>query len=115
MFIQADQIDNTEVPKLHAKSLWTPHPALPVELRPPVMKFVQELPELHFEEPIDGEQYLWSKDILDRLQDFAFTKGFAVVILSGSQNKGRMRFGCVHHGKARDTRKIDDSDTPAGP
>ena len=59
---------------------------------------------------MDGEQYLWSNHILDRLQDLAFTKGFAVVILSGSQQKGRMRFGCVHHGKPRDTRKIDASD-----
>ena len=66
---------------------------------------------------MDGEQYLWPNHILDRLQDFAFTKGFAVVILSGSQNKGQMRFGCVHHGETRDTRKIDkadDSDTSTG-
>ena len=38
------------------------------------------------------------------------------MILSGSEKKGRMRFDCIHHGKARDTRKIDhhDSDTPTG-
>ena len=67
-------------------------------------------------EPIDGEQYLWPKDILNQLQDYAFTKGFAIMILSGSEKKGRMRFDCIHHGKARDTRKIDhhDSDTPTG-
>ncbi|RPB23653.1 hypothetical protein L211DRAFT_849640 [Terfezia boudieri ATCC MYA-4762] len=33
--------------------------------------------------------------------------------VSGSQQKGRMRFGCVHHGKPRDTRKIDDPEIGA--
>lgn len=96
---------------LLAKGQWMPHPSLPAELVATISKFIQQLPEVHCEEPIDGEQYPWPNIILDRLQDFAFTKGFAVVTLSGSQNKGRMRFGCVHHGKPRDTRKIDNSDT----
>lgn len=100
-----------EVPTLCAKTSWAPHPSLPSDLQATVVKFVQQLPDLHCEEPIDGEQYLWPNQILNRLQDFAFTKGFAVVTLSGSQTKGRMRFGCVHHGKPRDTRKLDDSDT----
>ena len=114
MSIQPDLVNDTQAPKLYAKSQRTPHLALPHELHPPVVKFAQELPELHYEEPIDGEQYLWPKDI--QLRDYASTKGFAIVILSGSEKKGRMRFSCVHHGKARDTRKIDDhdSDTPIG-
>ena len=82
-----------------------------VELIATISKFVQLVPEVHCEEPIDQEQYPWPNVILGRLQDFAFTKGFAVVTLSGSQNEGRMRFGCVHHGKPRDTRKIDNPDS----
>ena len=103
-----------KVPTLLAKASWALHPILPSEVRSTISKFIQELPDLHCEEPIDGEQFLWSNDILDDLQDFAFTQGFTVVILSGSQNKGRMRFGCVHHGKPRDTRKMDDSETEIG-
>ena len=86
---------------LVAKTLWTPNPTLANELRTMVSNVVDKLPPLHCEEPIDGEQYLWSNDILDRLQDYAFTQGFAVVTLSGPQAKGRMRFGCIHDGKAR--------------
>jgi len=62
---------------------------------------------------MDGEQYPWTNNILDRLQDYAFTKGFAVVTLTGSEKKGGMRFGCVHHGKPRDTRKLDNPVTEA--
>ena len=105
---------DTKIPALLAKNLWTPHPTLSDELRSTVSKFVQKLPDLHCQQPMDGEQYLWPNHILDRLQDYAFTQGFAVVILSGSQKKGRMRFGCIHHGKPRDTRKIDNTDTAIG-
>ena len=62
---------------------------------------------------MDGEQYPWPNNVLDRLQDYAFTKGFVVVTLTGSEKKGRMRFGFVHHGKPWDTRKPDDQDSAA--
>ena len=57
---------------------------------------------------MDGEQYPQPNIILelDRLQEFAFTKGFAFFTIGGSQNKGRIRFGCGHHGKPRDTEKL---------
>ena len=106
--------DEPIVTSLLAKSQWAPHPALPTELIATVSKFVKQLPELHCEDPIDGERYPWPNFILDRLQDFAFTKGFAIVTLSGSQQKGRMRYGCVHHGKPRDTRKLDNPQTSKG-
>ncbi|KAF8442789.1 hypothetical protein BDZ91DRAFT_787249 [Kalaharituber pfeilii] len=96
---------------LNAKNTWAPHPSLPKDLVPFVAKIVQQLPALHCEEPMDGEAYLRPNIAMDRLQDFAFTKGFAVVTLSGSQKKGRMRFGCIHHGKPRDTRKLDIDDS----
>ena len=66
------------MPALLAKSLWTPHSVLPKELMSVFSNFVHELPDLHCEEPIDGEQYLLANQILDCLQDYAFTKGFAV-------------------------------------
>jgi len=62
-----------------------------------IAKVVRQLPDLHCEDAMDDEQYPWTNNILDRLQDYAFTTGFAVVTLTGSEEKGRMRFGCVHH------------------
>jgi len=59
---------------------------------------------------MSDEQYPWTNNILDRLQDYAFTKGFAVAALTGSEKKGGMRFGCVHPGKPPDTRKLDNPD-----
>ena len=50
---------------------------------------------------MDGEQYPWPNLTWNRLQDYA-TKVFAVVTLSGSQQKGRMRLDRIY-GKARDT------------
>ena len=63
------------IPTLVAKTLWTPNPTLANELCTIVSNVVDKLPALHCEEPMDGEQYLWSNDILDRLQDYAFTQG----------------------------------------
>ena len=45
------------MPALLAKSLWTPHPALPKELVVAVSRSIHELPDLHREEPMDGGQY----------------------------------------------------------
>ncbi|KAF8457102.1 hypothetical protein BDZ91DRAFT_786041 [Kalaharituber pfeilii] len=102
---------STATGTLSAKQTWTPHTSLPKELVSVVIKVVEEMPELHCEEPMDGEQYAWPNMALDRLQDYAFTKGFAVVTLSGSEKKGRIRYGCVHHGKPRDTRKLEAEDS----
>jgi len=66
-----------------------------------------ELLDLYSEEYMDGEEYVWPNQNLYRLKCYAFQKGFAVVTLSGSLQKGRMRFGCIPHGKLRDTRKVD--------
>lgn len=92
---------------LSGKNKWKPHASLSAEAAAVVRKAVDNIAELHYEEPRDEEQYAWTNSILDRLQDYALTQGFAVVTLSGSHQKGRMRFGCIHHGKPRDTRKLD--------
>jgi hypothetical protein len=84
-----------------------PDASLSAEAATVLRKAVGHITELHWEEPMNGEQYAWTNSILDRLQDYVLTQGFAVVTLSGSHQKGRMRFGCVHHGKPRDTTKLD--------
>ncbi|KAF8465077.1 hypothetical protein BDZ91DRAFT_783421 [Kalaharituber pfeilii] len=80
---------STATSTLSAKQTRTPHPSLPKALVSVVIKVVEEMPELHCEDPMDGEQYAWPNMALDRLQNYAFTKGFAVVTLT------------------RDTRKLD--------
>ena len=54
---------STEVPTLLAKDQQVPHPALPDKLIPTVTKFARQLPKLRFEDPVDGEQYLWPSSI----------------------------------------------------
>ena len=88
---------------LSTEAKWAPSSTIPFDTRDVITKVVQNLPELYCEDPMDGEHYPWANNILDPLQDYAFTKGFAVVTLSGSEKKGRMRFVCMHHGKPQDT------------
>lgn len=75
---------------LLAKSQLVLHPALSNKVILIVSKFAQQLPELHFKHSIYSEQYLWLNLTLDRLQHYAYTKGFAVVTLGGSEQKGRI-------------------------
>jgi hypothetical protein len=92
---------------LNSKANWSPHPRLLATQVPVVQKQIDRAPDLHFEEPLNGEQYFWIHEAKERLQDFAFSKGFAVAITSGGEKKGRVRISCVHHGKPRDTRHLD--------
>ena len=82
----------THTQLLSAKAKWTTYPGY----------YSKICSKVAGPDPMDGEQYPWVNSILDPLQDYAFTKGFAVVTLTGSEKKGRMRFGCVYHGKPRD-------------
>src|SRR5439155_1651246 len=58
----------------------------------------------HLLTPVAGESFINHEDALKRLQDWAFTQGFAVV--TESVRKGRVIFQCIHHRKkTRNTRK----------
>ena len=65
-----------------------------------------EVPELHQHAPISGEQYAIPDDAYRRLQNYALVTGFAIVIGSGSEKKGRIEYLCVHHGNSRNTRRL---------
>jgi len=69
-----------------------PHPTLLKELLVRVSKFAPELPDLHCEASMDGGQYLWPNQLLGWLYSYASTQGFAVVTLSGSEQKGKIVF-----------------------
>ena len=55
------------------------------------------LPPAHLVTPAHGESFKTPEEALQRLQDWAFTQGFAVV--TESKRKGRCIFHCIHHKK----------------
>jgi hypothetical protein len=62
------------------------------------------LPPAHLLTPVHGESFKTPDEALRRLQDWAFTQGFAVV--TESKRKGRCIFHCIHHKKkTRNSRK----------
>ena len=58
---------------------------------------VAALPAAHRQAPYKGEIVDSKEAGLQRLQDWAFTHGFAIATESGTAT--RVRFECVHHGK----------------
>ena len=63
------------------------------------------LPPAHLLTPAHGESFKTPEEAFRRLQDWAFTQGFAVV--TESTRKGRVIFQCIHHRKkTRNSRKI---------
>ena len=51
-----------------------------------------EVPELYWHAPISGEQYAFPDDAYGRLQNYALVTGFAIVMGSGSEKKGRIEY-----------------------
>jgi hypothetical protein len=72
------------------------------ELRAQIDASIAAIPAAHRIAPIDGK-YTESRDAaFERLQDWAFTQGFAIVRDSCKTEKGqivRAYFDCVHHKK----------------
>ena len=79
------------------------------ELQAQIDAATAALPAAHRRAPYKGEIVDSKEAALERLQDWAFTYGFAIAIESGSKN--RVRFECVHHKKkTRNTRKTAEDD-----
>jgi len=69
-----------------------------------IQQATNALPPAHLITPVFGESFVTLEDALQRLQDWAFTQGFAVV--TESLRKGRAIFGCIHHkNTTRNSRK----------
>jgi hypothetical protein len=62
-----------------------------------IAQATRALPQAHLITPANNESFATPKDALQRLQDWAFTQGFAVV--TESTRKGRTIFQCIHHRK----------------
>jgi hypothetical protein len=59
--------------------------------------------------PQEGEQFDTSEDAFQRVQQYAFASGFAVVQTQIDLKNERRVFSCVHSGKTKDTHKLLDS------
>jgi hypothetical protein len=69
-----------------------------------IERAIRALAPAHLLTPVARESFINHEDALKRLQDWAFTQGFAVV--TESVRKGRVIFQCIHHRKkTRNTRK----------
>ncbi|KAL7267251.1 hypothetical protein RUND412_010172 [Rhizina undulata] len=91
--------DSTSRPQVE---VWHPDPLLSSESRAEVVAVVDAMASKHKEPPAKGGLYASPEDAYNRLQDWAFCKGFCVVKRDTSAS--RWRFECIHHGK--DTRNI---------
>ena len=70
------------------------------------------MPAHHLLEPYECEIFKDTNAAFNRYQDYAFSKGFFIIILSSSNETGlrpHYIFGCKHHSKhTRNYRKLDD-------
>jgi hypothetical protein len=74
-----------------------------------IQQAIKSLPPAHLIMPVTEESFATPDDALQRLQDWAFTQGFAVV--TESRNKNRAIFHCIHHKKkTRNSRKTATED-----
>jgi Transcription factor AFT len=70
-------------------------PSMPAHLRPALNRAIAAIPEPWLPTPKSGEVFESKEFCKKRLQAFAFTQGFAIVI--GKSDKNRAIFHCIHY------------------
>jgi hypothetical protein len=71
---------------------------------------IEAIPTTHLNAPVAGEAVADPDAFYIRLQDWAFSQGYAFVKSSG-KNEVRRRFKCFHHqAVTRNTRKLEEKD-----
>lgn len=75
-----------------ASALWTAHPHCPAHLRDEVKARVRALPSAFLEEPTNSEVFDNVELYQERLQGFALSQGFTIVLISGSMKQAHPRF-----------------------
>lgn len=90
---------------------WKPNPQLHPDLVV-VKKVVDSMPAHHLLPPKTGEEFDSIEAAFNRLQDYAFTKGFLIVKYSGNPigtERPRQIFACKHHSEhTQNNRNLDD-------
>src|SRR2546421_6336438 len=83
------------------------HPLCPPHLRTIVEDAIEAVDSAWLLPPQQGEIFETAKECMRRLQAYALSKGFAVVIITS--NPKRARFACIYHGsEARNWRGLED-------
>jgi hypothetical protein len=80
---------------------WTPPSDLPDFIVAPIRDAIERMPARHLLPPQAGE-VLTLDQAYNRLQDYAFSQGFCIVITSHDRANTYIRYACIHHG--HDTR-----------
>jgi hypothetical protein len=84
-------------------------PSITPELAKQIDEAIEAIPISHREAPVQNEIVVNPGVAFQRLQDWAFTQGYAFVI--ASKVATRVRFDCIHHKNAtRNTRKTKEVD-----
>lgn len=88
-----------------ASVTWIPHPQLPEDQVPRIQRAIDRIPNAHLLPPQRDEVFDTPDDSIIRLQDYAFSQGFAVITSTCGQ--GRKNYNCIHHAdKTRNYRKL---------
>lgn len=101
---------NTHSLNMQDTQYWIPHPDLDLELVPVLQRYVNSIPIDEQRPLLANEEYATPEAAFNRVQNSAFCQGFLVVKGSGSEKIGRIRINCVHSGKQRNTRRIEEGE-----
>ncbi|KAI9760849.1 MAG: hypothetical protein M1840_002182 [Geoglossum simile] len=90
---------------------WIPPTGLPDFIIAPIREAIEKMPPHHLLPPQAGE-VLDPDQAYERLQDYAFSQGFCIVISSRDKANTNIRYTCIHHGHTtRNWRKLDEHKT----
>ena len=93
---------------------WIPPAGLPDSIVTPLRHTLERIPSQHFKTPQAGE-VLSPDEAYNRLQNYAFTQGFCIVVTSHDKANTYIRYACIHHGTTtRNWRGLDDHRTEEG-
>ncbi len=76
-----------------------------------IEKAIELLPSSHLLPPRDGEAFLSLEGAKTRLQDYAFTRGFALVVEQNDKQRKTVLFDFSrHHKKQQNISKVEEKD-----
>ncbi|CAF9919853.1 MAG: hypothetical protein ALECFALPRED_001321 [Alectoria fallacina] len=80
-----------------ATPTWVPHPYLKEDLHPILQRAIDRIPPSHLLPPSKNETFDTPDDAWTRLQDYAFSQGFAIVTGSCGVKDPRKTYHFIHH------------------
>ncbi|CAF9942052.1 hypothetical protein IMSHALPRED_003174 [Imshaugia aleurites] len=80
-----------------ANPLWVPHPYLEEDPHSILQRAIDRIPPSHLLPPSKNETFNTPDDAWTRLQDYAFSQGFAIVTGQCGKADPRKTYKCIHH------------------